>query len=542
MKILIINGSPKGKKSNSLKLAEAFVRGCGSQDVTVRHLTDYDIRPCRGCFACWTATPGECVIKDDASRILADLLHADLIVWSFPLYYYTVPGILKNLIDRQLPHSQPFMAARDDGVGNGSHPSRYERGGQKHVLVSTCGFYTSEGNYDAVERMFDHICGKDQYTTLFCGQGELFGVAELRNTTDHYLNVVQRAGREYVEGRISTETREQLADLLFPQEVFEAMADASWEIQDSEAAGRPEAAKGQNFTRQMAALYRKESYPGQDRVLEFFYTDLEETYQIVLGKDGYRFLNSDFLPSTTRIETPFTVWKDIAAGTISGTEALAQHRYRVTGSFQIMLDWEQIFYGGENAEAGAEMAAVSPVKPTKMSIMLIPWMVIWIFAAMDPFLGGIAGILVSAAVPMLWLRYEATIYEYLTILMVSGLSLAVLLDVDIAYVLPVSYGLFGMLWFASVFCRIPLTANYSKNEYGGNKAYQNALFIRTNRILTAGWGILYLLTPIWTRVIMTSHAAPYSGAINSVLPVLMGIFTAWFQRWYPDHVAGANVR
>ncbi len=62
----------------------------------------------------------------------------------------------------------------------------------------------------------------------------------------------------------------------------------------------------------------------------------------------------------------------------------------------------------------------------------------------------------------------------------------------------------------------------------------------TNRILTAAWGILYLLTPIWTYFIMQTSAGSYVGAINSVLPALMGIFTAWFQKWYPKHVASGK--
>jgi len=32
----------------------------------------------------------------------------------------------------------------------------------------------------------------------------------------------------------------------------------------------------------------------------------------------------------------------------------------------------------------------------------------------------------------------------------------------------------------------------------------------------------------------------YIGAVNSVCPVLMGIFTVWFQKWYPARVAGGK--
>ena len=44
--------------------------------------------------------------------VIEKLMESDLILWSFPLYYFNVPGILKNLIDRQLPMSLPFMSTR----------------------------------------------------------------------------------------------------------------------------------------------------------------------------------------------------------------------------------------------------------------------------------------------------------------------------------------------------------------------------------------------------------------------------------------------
>ena len=70
-----------------------------------------NIAACKGCFACWQKTPGICCIKDDMQTVIEKLIDADLILWSFPLYYFNVPGILKNLIDRQLPMSLPLHAA-----------------------------------------------------------------------------------------------------------------------------------------------------------------------------------------------------------------------------------------------------------------------------------------------------------------------------------------------------------------------------------------------------------------------------------------------
>ena len=75
------------------------------------------------------------------------------------------------------------------------------------------------------------------------------------------------------------------------------------------------------------------------------------------------------------------------------------------------------------------------------------------------------------------------------------------------------------------------------NDYGGESAMQNPMFVKTNRILTAAWGILYLITPVWTYFIMRTGAGSYIGIINSILPAIMGIFTVWFQKWYPGKIA-----
>lgn len=235
MNILLINGSPKVKRSNSLQLAQAFVDGLSEaaerkiQKTEVRRMDVYsmNIEPCRGCFTCWSKTPGQCIIKDDMDEVIQAQLWADVILFCFPLYYYSVPGGLKNLIDRQLPMGLPEMRDRSDGVGNGGHPSRYDMSRKRFVLISTCGLYTAENNYDSVTAMFDLILGKNRYESIFCGQGELFGIPDLRGLTDAYLRNVKQAGREYADGPIAEPTRKALNALILPKEIFESGANGS---------------------------------------------------------------------------------------------------------------------------------------------------------------------------------------------------------------------------------------------------------------------------------------------------------------------------
>lgn len=553
MRVFIINGSPKGARSNSYQLTKAFLAGMGDGDspietreVTVSRL---DIRPCLGCFSCWSKTPGQCCIADDMRQVIDGLLWADVTIWSFPLYFFSVPGPLKNLIDRQLPMALPFMTEDGGETGSGSHPARYDMEGKRTVVISTCGFYTAEKNYDGVSALFDHLCGKGKYTTLFCGQGELFRVPELKRRTDEYLEAVRRAGREYMAGGITAETEEKLHALLFPRKVFEEMADASWGV-DKET-GKKES-DTLIFTRQMASLYKKENWPGHDLVVEMVYTDVQERYQVVLGQEGSRTLTEGFLPATTTIETPVSVWRAISMGEISGSEALMQHQYRVDGDFDVLMYWDTYFAGaqaeaetadaaGENADkkqAGASAGGLHmPRKSTNLNILLLPWIVFWAGACIDSFWGSLASLAACVVTPLLFFQNQKTIYDVLSVGLVTCFAVATLLQAPIRLVVPLAYLMFGIMWTVTGLCRIPLTAHYSMNDYGGESALKNSLFIKTNRILTLAWGVLYLLTPVWTYFILDTGIGGWVGAINSVLPLLMGAFTVWFQRWYPARVA-----
>lgn len=546
MNILVINGSPRGEKSNTYQLTNAFLRGirqeAGEVEIRERAVCRMDIKPCLGCFSCWNRTPGKCCMEDDMEQVIKDRLWADITIWSFPLYYFTVPGALKNLIDRQLPMLLPFMEEREGQIGNGGHPSRYDMSGKRTVVISTCGFYTAEGNYDGVYSLFDHICGRENYTTLLCGQGELFRVPELSALTGDYLSCVERAGREYVSGGISAECREQLAQLLLPRETFEACADASWGIAKDESGAKRETADAGKetdtltFTRQMAALYRKGSWPGKDIVLEMCYTDVEECYQILLGKDGSRVYTDGTLTADTRIETPVTVWRSIAAGEIRGDFGLMQGLYHVKGDFGFMLKWDD-YFGGSRPKA--ERAKEAPVqKNTDMNIMLVPWIVFWVAVSISRQPGCLLSVAACALVPLIYYRHKKTVYDVLSGALVTGFSVVMLAGLSEKLMLPVSYLAFGVMWLVSCFGKvIPLTAHYSLNSYGGEDALENALFVKTNRILTMLWGILYLVTAVFSWFLMRSPVSRLAGLINSVLPALMGIFTAWFQRWYPARVA-----
>lgn len=559
MNILAINGSPKGKRSNTWRLTSAFLQGIAKQEERTRRqaptvetlsVSSLNIKPCLGCFSCWSKTPGTCCIHDDMQGVIDKILWADVVVWSFPLYYFGLPGPLKTLIDRQLPMSLPFMSTETE---SGGHPSRYDMSDKRTVVISTCGFYTAKGNYNCVTNLYDRLCGKGGYTALFCGQGELFRVKELSERTDEYLSWVKKAGEEFASGGITGETRGKLDQNLFPRDVFEAMADASWGVGESGEKEDPSLV----FTRQMAALYCKEAWPGHDVLLDMNYTDIGKVYRITLGAKGSRVEEEPAegfdAECTTRINTPFDVWRSIASGEIAGDEALMKHLYSVEGDFDLMMHWDEYFglATSSGANTGESESGVSrdmngkgegggkkaSEPKTNMLLLLIPWIVFWVVAAIDNFWGSLISMAVCVLLPVLMHRTKVTLYDQISALAVGACSIALLTGASPALIIPASYFLFGVMWTVTCFAKVPLTAHYSKNNYNGEAALRNPIFMRTNRILTAAWGVLYLITPIWTYFIMQTDAASLVGAINSVLPALMGVFTAWFQKWYPRYIA-----
>lgn len=65
MKIVVINGSPKGKNSNTNVMVQAFLKGAQEAETLNIFLSEKEIKHCKGCHTCWTKGPGQCVTNDD---------------------------------------------------------------------------------------------------------------------------------------------------------------------------------------------------------------------------------------------------------------------------------------------------------------------------------------------------------------------------------------------------------------------------------------------------------------------------------------------
>lgn len=100
--VLVISSSLR-LNSNSEQLADACIRGAkeAGNDVEKVVLTDKTIQFCRGCLACLKSK--QCVIDDDSRAITEKMQHADVLVFASPVYYFSISGQLKTLLDRANP-------------------------------------------------------------------------------------------------------------------------------------------------------------------------------------------------------------------------------------------------------------------------------------------------------------------------------------------------------------------------------------------------------------------------------------------------------
>ncbi len=99
-KIVVITGSPR-KNGNSFAMADAFVKAAEAKGHTVTRF-DAAFLKIGGCHACETCfkTGKACSFDDDFNTIAPAILEADAIVFTTPVYWYSIPSQIKGVIDR----------------------------------------------------------------------------------------------------------------------------------------------------------------------------------------------------------------------------------------------------------------------------------------------------------------------------------------------------------------------------------------------------------------------------------------------------------
>lgn len=99
-KIVVITGSPR-KGGNSFAMTDAFIATAQASGHSVERF-DAAFMKIGGCHACETCfkTGKACSFDDDFNIIAASILTADAVVFTMPVYWYSIPSQIKGVIDR----------------------------------------------------------------------------------------------------------------------------------------------------------------------------------------------------------------------------------------------------------------------------------------------------------------------------------------------------------------------------------------------------------------------------------------------------------
>ncbi|MBF0502039.1 MAG: flavodoxin family protein [Candidatus Riflebacteria bacterium] len=113
MFILNINSSPR-KNGNSVILSRKLCNAARNNGHTVKTVNLYDMT-IKGCIACESCTQRKveyCIHEDDLTKISPDIINADVLVFSTPIYMGHMNGLLKVFLDRWYTFAEEDFSIR----------------------------------------------------------------------------------------------------------------------------------------------------------------------------------------------------------------------------------------------------------------------------------------------------------------------------------------------------------------------------------------------------------------------------------------------
>ena len=149
-KIIIITGSPR-KQGNTNTIAAWVAEGAGDAGAQVETVDaarlKYLTNGCTACMGCQQSEQYRCIVKDEASDLIASIPEYDVVVFASPVYFFSWSAQIKMFIDRMFSLFK-FKAAKIDSA----------LGKIEVALIATAGGDMGSG-LDALEIAANKIAG-----------------------------------------------------------------------------------------------------------------------------------------------------------------------------------------------------------------------------------------------------------------------------------------------------------------------------------------------------------------------------------------------
>ncbi|MBQ9828131.1 MAG: flavodoxin family protein [Lachnospiraceae bacterium] len=203
-----------------MRITRGFLEGLnenGGYDIDIVDVIKKDIKPCRGCFACWQNLDKKCVQQDDQNGILKLYEEADIIIWSFPLYCFSMPSQLKTVLDRTIPLLRMTMTV--DADGRVRHVPLVDFSKKRTVVITGCGFPDWDGNFEALKLQCRN-CFRN--LTMVCvPETPMLNVPPAAPLADRLIAKFRDAGREFAStGALAQETIKELEIPMIPRDEY----------------------------------------------------------------------------------------------------------------------------------------------------------------------------------------------------------------------------------------------------------------------------------------------------------------------------------
>lgn len=359
MKILLIESIPR-KTGYTSKMAAHFKDGLKSanSDFKVIDLLDYNIKPCKGCYMCWSTTPGKCVIRDDMDQLMEVFLESDIIFLITPMYHYTMNCEMLKFMERTLPFSK--YGFNDSPMGLMRNNIRYpEKWKNKKLGLLTCGAFKEEANFSAITRTFELIANGMSLDT--CGiliRPESYLLrfkAAKPKTITNIEKAFERAGYEIgVKGYIEQDTMDKArAPIVKTTEIYINYANIYWDyVKEAYAEGiHDENIIAARVTKDPVILMKElNSYIDPvatarvKAILYFHFTDrdLKCTINIDKGKSEL-LMNHEPEKFDLKVETDSKTWGDMFLRDIHPRDALMEKKIILKGDKHLFMNIDKYF-------------------------------------------------------------------------------------------------------------------------------------------------------------------------------------------------------
>jgi putative sterol carrier protein len=356
MKILTVNSSPRtGAGSITELMLNQLVQGMqeAGAEVCGVNLREKTIRPCQGCFTCWTKTPGRCIQMDDMTReILPKLSTSDLLVYATPLYYHTMNAAMSIFRERMLPLSLPFMEKR-----GGKRVFLHRHKLPPEVWLSVCAV-SEISEFDALSNFLQTT--QHPYTPIIAEiyrtSSEALRHPVFKQTLSDILEATIQAGGELVRSmKISPHTMARIRQPLTDPEILTILGNLTFktciaenvtlkEFFEKGKTPRPDSLEA--FMAYSVLPFNGDAAGGKKVILQFrFSGEVEDACYFTFERGNIKATAGTSQTYDIAIDTPFELWMDIMTGKAEGREMFLQRKYRVEGDLSLL---RELFQKKEN--------------------------------------------------------------------------------------------------------------------------------------------------------------------------------------------------